>query len=55
MDEDEDFACELTRAKLNEMIEPMLRGTLYIVDKAIQQAGMITNDVDLVVRLWQSS
>ncbi len=52
MNEDEDFTCELTRAKLNEMIGPMLNGTLDIVDKAIQQAGMTTNKIDLVVRLW---
>ena len=52
MNEDEDFTCQLTRAKLNEMIEPLLRGTLDIVDKAIQQANMKTNDIDLVVRLW---
>ena len=54
MNEDEDFTCELTRAKLNEMLEPMLRGTLDIVDRAIQQAGMTTDSIDLVVRLWQS-
>ena len=52
MDEDEDFTCELTRAKLNEMIEPMLRGTLDIVDRAIQQAKLTTSKIDLVVRLW---
>ena len=51
MNEDEDFTCELTKAKLNEMIEPMLHDTLDIVDKAIQQAGMTTNSIDLVVRL----
>ena len=52
MNEDEDFTCELTRAKLNEIIEPMLRGTLDIVDEAIQQADMTTDSIDLVVRLW---
>jgi len=50
VNEDEDFTCELTRAKLNEMLEPTLRGTLDIVDKAIQQAGMTTNDIDRMVR-----
>ena len=51
MNEDEDFTCQLTKAKLNEMIDPMLRDTLDIVDKAIQQAGMKTDSIDLVVRL----
>ena len=52
MNEDEDFTCQLTKEKLNEMLEPMLRGTIDIVDKAIQQAGMTTSKIDLVVRLW---
>ncbi|PAV84369.1 hypothetical protein WR25_01807 [Diploscapter pachys] len=55
VNEDEDFTCELTREKLNEMIGPMLDGTLYIVDKAIQQAGMTTSKIDLVLLIGGST
>ncbi|PAV78080.1 hypothetical protein WR25_12163 [Diploscapter pachys] len=55
VNEDADFTCELTKAKLNEMIEPMLNGTLYIVDKAIQQAGMTTSKIDLVLLIGGST
>ncbi|PAV71671.1 hypothetical protein WR25_27038 [Diploscapter pachys] len=55
VDEDEDFTCELTRAKLNEMIGPMLNGTLDIVDKAIQQADMTTSKIDLVLLIGGST
>ncbi|PAV90086.1 hypothetical protein WR25_17540 [Diploscapter pachys] len=55
VDEDEDFTCVLTRAKLNEMIEPILRGTLDIVDRVIQQAGMTTSKIDLVLLIGGST
>ncbi|PAV90172.1 hypothetical protein WR25_10147 [Diploscapter pachys] len=55
VNEDEDFTCELTRAKLNEIIEPMLRGTLDIVDEAIQQADMTTDSIDLVLLIGGST
>ncbi|PAV61946.1 hypothetical protein WR25_19051 [Diploscapter pachys] len=55
VNEDEDFTCQLTKAKLNEMIDPMLRDTLDIVDKAIQQAGMKTDSIDLVLLIGGST
>ncbi|PAV83921.1 hypothetical protein WR25_06327 [Diploscapter pachys] len=55
VNEDEDFTCELTKEKLNEMIEPMLRGTLDIVDKAIQQAKLTTSKIDLVLLIGGST
>ncbi|PAV71743.1 hypothetical protein WR25_04396 [Diploscapter pachys] len=55
VNEDEDFTCELTREKLNEMIEPMLRGTLDIMDRAIQQAGMTISKIDLVLLIGGST
>ncbi|PAV90223.1 hypothetical protein WR25_08310 [Diploscapter pachys] len=55
VNEDEDFTCELMKAKFNEMIEPMLRGTLDIVDEAIQQADMTTDSIDLVLLIGGST
>ncbi|PAV60905.1 hypothetical protein WR25_17157 [Diploscapter pachys] len=55
VNEDEDFTCQLTKEKLNEMLEPMLRGTINIVDKAIQQANMTTDSIDLVLLIGGST
>ncbi|PAV68668.1 hypothetical protein WR25_18741 [Diploscapter pachys] len=55
VNEDEDFTCQLTKEKLNEMLEPMLRGTLDIVDRAIQQAKLTTSKIDLVLLIGGST
>ena len=49
MTEDEDFNCELSREKLNELIGPMLKGSLGVVDAALKHAKLSERDIDYVV------
>ncbi|PAV77993.1 hypothetical protein WR25_00888 [Diploscapter pachys] len=52
---EEGFNCVLTREKLNEMIEPMLKGSLDVVDQALQQANLKEKSIDLVLLIGGST
>ncbi|PAV87403.1 hypothetical protein WR25_14209 [Diploscapter pachys] len=53
--EDEDFNCELSRKKLNELIGPMLKGSLDIVDAALKHAKLSERNIDYVLLIGGST
>ena len=48
-DDDDGWELVLTRDKFNELIDKKLRGTLEIVDEALQTANMKETNIDIVV------
>ncbi|PAV65391.1 hypothetical protein WR25_19312 [Diploscapter pachys] len=53
--EDEDFNCELSRKKLNELIGPMLKGSLDVVDAALKHAKLSERNIDYVLLIGGST
>ncbi|PAV63212.1 hypothetical protein WR25_27026 [Diploscapter pachys] len=53
--EDEDFNCELSREKLNELIGPMLEGSLSVVDAALKHAKLNEQNIDYVLLIGGSA
>ncbi|PAV85035.1 hypothetical protein WR25_04477 [Diploscapter pachys] len=53
--EDEDFNCELSRKKLNELIGPMLKGSLDVVDAALKHAKLNEQNIDYVLLIGGST